>query len=491
MLMPDAAVKYRGMRVTVFLLEPLRAGYLMNGAHVVLMKILRHLSELGTSIIVHHPGTIDQREPFTLMPGVRVEPLPPMLFQSRSHTPWADPMEHAAAVEQILLSASKSDAFYVHGANLPHQTLSVECPTTASVHDLVFHESVTGVLNFVRDTIVAVSGYGSACLRAVLARIRPVSDDTVRLIPNGYPVIDPAHLRSRIRETRATLGVAEDDFCIVHPHRPDPDKGIFEVLEALAILRDLVPARVFSRIRLLVPRWRPPWIGGDDPGWTGLAPEAGSRAVELGIDHLIHVHDRIGPDHIFDYFAAADATLCVGRFPEMFGNAHIESSLAGTPAVVARVAAQRTTVPESLVRKVDPGRSDQVAGHLAELVQTGERCTAKMFSYLRDEFSAQRMLDAYEEVILNGIRRPPARFLPQPDRHDPQQSLAVPPWAASLDSGFYHDYHGYIDDDRFLSCLATVMDSCSVDELCRAHGVTHHDIQRWLDGGLLMLNRRV
>ncbi|MGK8504506.1 glycosyltransferase family 4 protein [Nocardia asiatica] len=474
---------YNGLDLTVFQLRPISpSGNILDGANAVLMNILTYFAKLGVRTVVHHPATLDRSEAFDLGPGIRVEPVSPMLFTSDSGSLWADPMSHAAAIERIRESVGRSDRFYVHGANLPYSDPAAACPTIHSVHDFVYHEAVTGVLNFSRDRLIAVSEYTGSCIREVLNRVRPISNGSLHVIPNGFSA--ERFTRGSASSLRKRLGVTEADICLLYPHRSDPDKGIKAAIETIHHLKFLLPAKLHSRLRLLVPAWQPPRFGRNGPDHLTLPPEIQVYASDTGVADNIHVHDWVSPEEMPDYYSIGVATLCLGRVPEAFGNVHIESSLTGTPVVVARVGAQRTSIPDHLVRKVDPGQVEQAASHVAEIILKSERVSSELRQFLLDKYSLDRMLLGYRAAILDCETQVPVTFSTSPEI-TVESMIRIPPWAAALESGYFHDYSGYSSDTTLLRHIPEIAKDISVGELLRYEDIDVKTLQRWIDAGLV------
>ncbi|GIF08236.1 glycosyltransferase family 4 protein [Actinoplanes siamensis] len=474
---------YRGLALAVFQLRPLTPpDQVLDGSNAVLVHILRHFAELGVRATVHHPATVGRSEPFELFPGIRVEPVRPLLTATDSGSLMADPISHASAIERIRETLGRSDRFYVHGGNLPYFGLGGAGPSIHSIHDFCATESVTSVLNFTGDRLVAVSEYIAGSLRAALDRVRRIPDGSLRVIPNGFRPADfsprdPARLR-------ADLGLPTDSVCLLYPHRPIADKGILAAVRVVHRLRSLLAPDVYARVRLLIPAWEAPRFGVDAPIVPPLPPEVVAYASELGVAGKLHVHRWIRVAEMAQYYSLGAATLCVGRYPEAFGNVHVESMMSGTPAIIARAGAHRTSVPEGLVRKVDPGRDDDVADHVADVVARAERVPPEVARYLADRYSHNAMLRGYEQAILDCEPQPRVGFSDADPVHA-GSVLRVPPWAATLASGFYHDFTGYCTDEKFLECLPDIGSGTEVGALLRRDGIGPGDIASWLDAGLV------
>lgn len=473
---------YRGLRLVVFQLRPLtRPQHVLDGSNAVLVNILRHFAGLGVRATIHHPATLGRSEPFELFPGMDVVPIPPLLTATDSGSLMADPMSHAAAIEHIRETLRRSDKFYVHGGNLPYFALGDSCPSIHSIHDFCATESVTSVLNFVGDRLVAVSDYIASCLRAALERVRRIPSESLHIVRNGFSLADFSPQSSALLRER--LGIPSDSVCILHPHRPIADKGVLAAVRVLHLLRSLLTADVYERVRLLLPAWEAPRFG-EQASVPPLPPDVVSYATDLGVADKLHLHRWISVAEMSQYYSMGAATLCIGRIPEAFGNVHVESMMSGTPAIIARVGAHRTSIPEDLVRKVDPARDDDAAHHLAEVINRAERTSPEVGRFLADRYSLKDMLRGYERAILECEPQTPVTFsAPKPLRAD--SVLGVPPWAAALSSGFYHDFTGYCTEEKFMKCLPDIESGCPVGVLVRRGDVELGDIQRWLDAGLV------
>ncbi|MFI9529530.1 glycosyltransferase family 4 protein [Micromonospora rosaria] len=475
---------YQGLRLSVFQVAPLFAGSAHGGAQAILTEMLRHFSSLGVQVTVHCTWRRDNPDEFELFPGVRVRPV--LRFKETYPEPyWTSPYHLADIIDTLRRAAEDHDVFYVHDSQLHFKFAGAQRPTVAAVHDLVYGDSMSGALEFTRDRLIAVSDYLGACLHELFRRFRPLDDDSLFVVNNGFAErfapTDPAGMRAR-------LGLPEDAVAILYPHRPDPDKGLYDALLAVQQLKSRLPADTYARVRLLVPIWQDTHLVENSTQiQQTLYPEAQQYADGLGVADKLHLHPWVPMADMAAYYAVGAATLCVGTFPEAFGNVHVESMLSGTPAVLARVAAQRTTVPEELTRKVDPKDTEAVADHLAEIIGKGERTGPELRALLRDRFGLAQMLRGYERALLECERGPERPLGPLAGPITDETRLAVPPWAAPLRAGYYHDYTGYHrDDEGFVRCVPELSAGTTVGELGRRSGVGHADVARWLRDGLVV-----
>ncbi|HXM56153.1 MAG TPA: glycosyltransferase, partial [Candidatus Dormibacteraeota bacterium] len=280
-------------------------------------------------------------------------------------------------------------------------------PLVVSVRDLVYSASVEGALAFSRDRLIVASDYMAACARALFARFRPLPPDALRVVRNGFSVEE---LRPRDpRRMRAELRLPDSAIALLYPHRTDPAKGLVQVMRAVRWLKTLLPAATYARLRLLVPissRWEAP------PGRSAHGPrstpweQAIAMAEDLGVEDRLHYHPWVPVDRLGEYYSAGAATLCVGDFVEAFGNVHVESELCGTPAIVSRVGAQRTVLPDDLVRKVDYGDHEAAAEHLVEVIGRSDRSGPELVDHVTRHYGLAAMLAGYEEALLKCRRGP-------------------------------------------------------------------------------------
>jgi glycosyltransferase involved in cell wall biosynthesis len=470
---------YRGLRLLVFQVRPLTIGNALDGAQAVLVDVLRHFSRLGVETTVlcgRQPGLSKEYEP---IPGVVVRPV--LRFNEDGQDPYqVPPYQLAESIQRLRQATHAHDVLYIHDCNLRFDFVGTDLPTVAAVFDLVYTHSVAGAVGFGRDRLVTTE-YVGACLREVFQGFRPLPPAALTTVDSGFSTDtfrfrDPTWMRARI-------GLPDDAIAVLHPHRPEPAKGLREALATIRQLRSRLPAADYGRVRLLVPVWLP--VSWDDARHRPdkVYPEAFEYAVELGVADKLCLHPAVPRARMAEYYSAGAATLCIGTFPEAFGNVHVESMLCGTPAILSRVAAHRTTVPEELVRKVDPGEVEAAAEQLAEVIGRRERTGAALLEQLAGRYAQRRMLRGFERALLECKQGLAIPLTELPGSLSLGTRLRIPPWAARLHSGYYHDFSGYCDDPTLLASLPRVERGWSVGELTSGGAVTIADVQRWLSDG--------
>ena len=442
-----------------------------NGCEAMLLPLLRHFSALGVDVSVYCPWPRAETKPF---PGVTVRSLLP---DDGTYPPGFQqaPFHLTNLISAMRRAVGECDLVYVHGSGLPLNVgrFVADCgkPLVTSVHDLAYPLSTLSALDLV-GRVISVSAYQGDCLKELLGRLYTNPDELMSVIPCGV------HTSDRRRSPMlSALGLSPGVVPVLYPHRMDLAKGIFDTLEALALLKDKVPEDVHRQIRLLVPR-----SGPTDQG--SAYQQVRRRAAELGVDRLIHFHRRIPIDRMSDYYAVGVATMCIGTFVEAFANVHIESTAAGTPAIVSRVGTYRRSLPECQIRRVDPGDTEAAAAHLADLVVRPEPTSAEVRSYIEQAYNVPKMVAGYERAILE---RPGHAVQAAAQRHGLTSTarLRLPPWCALLGRGFYNDYTGYVHDDDLAGCLPMLARGATVGELITSEKAGMADIQRWYGQGHL------
>jgi glycosyltransferase involved in cell wall biosynthesis len=380
-------------------------------------------------------------------------------------------------IDMMLRAADEHDILYVHDCNLRFQFATDAIPTVIGVHDLVYAHTLTGALNANTERLITGSDYAAACLREVFTSFRPLGEESLYAVPYGF---SSATFRPQgAARMRRELGLAPDTVALLFPHRPDPAKGVVDSLTAISLLRDRLPAEVFARLRLLLPEWQDP----EDAGWA----TAVRHASDLGLTEVIFTHPWIPRARMGEYYSLGTATLCIGTFPEAFGNVHVESTLCGTPAVVSRVAAQRFSIPDDVAsHKVDPGDVVAVADRLTDIILRGERTNPELRQYLESRYSARAMLGGYERALLDRETRRPRPILTRPATVDLLATFRIPPWAALLSRGFYNDYSGYSTDQKLLDNLDAIVHGATLGGLLATGNVTRQDVAGWLRDGHLV-----
>lgn len=444
------------MKIAIFSMGPVFQETVHGGSQKTLRDLALYLGENGHTCKLYCTQRSDNFLPFQLSKNVHVFPI--LKFKETYPEPYySAPYNLRNVINTLKGAISESDVFYIHDAELLYHFVYEDVPTVVAFQDFVYPDTLAGCMSYRRDRLIVTSEYVRRSVLAVFNEFCALDLTQVGLIPNGF---DCEVFRRRPAEIlRKNLGLPSDVLALLYPHRPDPRKGIFECIEVLVRLRELLPTGVFERVRLLIPRWMDTEVAKDQGHiYQNLYSNIVVRAEELGIAEHLVVHDWMPINRMPEYYSLGSATLCIGNFIEAFGNVSVESELCGTPAIVSRVGAQRTVLPDNLTCKVDYGDLQTAAEKIAAILLGQPNNCEDVRNYVRTQYDLSTTLSAYMETIAGcRLEKRIMERRPQPlQRHD---ALAVPPWCALLRRGYYNDYeYGYVENDR----LAAVARSLSV-----------------------------
>lgn len=442
------------MRVGVFSLGPVFPRHVHGGSQRTLVAVVRHLAAAGHQCDIYCTRRDDNFQPFELAPGARVHPILP--FKQTFPEPYYTAPYHLASIARTLRTAATSaEVFYMHDSELVLSAVYDDVAAVSGVQDFVYPTTLEGVFAFRGRQLIAISGYVGACMAATLPYPAGSDAPSVQVVPNGFDVtafspVDPSALASE-------LGLRPDWLPILFPHRPDPRKGLVQAISVIDALRAHLPADLHARLRLLVPRWVDSDLVGDDSGheYQTLYGAAQQRAADLGLGSLLHLHPWVPADRMPEYYSLGAATLCIGNFVEAFGNVSVESQLCGTPAIVSRVGAQRTVIPDELIAKVDYGDIGACAEALAKILLADAQFDRARFSeFVQTAYSEAATVAGYQEVLSEAAAGR-SSGTPLGQSAGPG-GYAIPPWCALTSSGYYSDYlYGYADEPELESLLRT------------------------------------
>jgi glycosyltransferase involved in cell wall biosynthesis len=469
------------MDIAIFSMGPVFPDAVHGGSQKTLRELAVALSDHGHRCRILCTRRSDNKDAFALADHTTVHPT--LEFKESYPEPYyAAPFRLRNVITDIQAVLDCSDVFYIHDAELVYHFLYDRIPTAIAVQDFVYPDTLAGALGFRRDRLIVTSEYVRDCVVSTFESFSTIEEADLRVVNNGFDADE--YRRCDATAMRRSLTLEPEDIAILYPHRPDPRKGLFEAIETIALLRLHIPPDAYRRLRLLVPRWVDSNLGGDEGHiYRRIYAEARARAADLGMPNLLIVHDWV-PLHLMPaYYSSGIATLCIGNFIEAFGNVSLESELCGTPAIVSRVGAQRSILPDHLVRKVDYGDAESAAELLARIIVDGV-VESDTRAFISTNYPKQKTTSGYVDAICS--TRPQKALgsrIPAPpeagDRFD------VPPWCALLERGYYNDYdYGYCNDDRLLGLLRAGAFPSNRGSLM-AQGVTAASLEGWERAGLL------
>jgi len=469
------------MQILIITVGPLFFDCIHGGSQKILTAVARHLGECGHRVTILCTRRPDSKHAFLLSPNVEVKPW--LRLRKTYPMPFnVAPFRLASTVEIIRQHCLEADVVYCHDGEIPWGYLFADIPTTVSLRDFVYPDTLVGAFGFRRDKLLLNSRYVADSVLATHGMMFPDLESRVVIAPNGIDlnVFRPNSAHSPCCSSSEKL--------ILCPHRPDPRKGFATSLEAFATF--LKHCKKPSEYRLMIPKWVDERItGSESSGYSTLYLDVIRLAKDLGIEDRVSLHDWISPADMPRYLSQAHCVLCVGSYVEGFGpNVAIESEACGTPTVLTRVGPQRTTFTSEDALLVDPFDIDGVAKAIAIAVElkNDERRTARMRDYLHSAYEWKAMLHAYEREItgaevLRELDVGPVLTAQALD--DTEFRLA--PWCFVSSRGIYNDYaESYMSTPKALHQLCR--QPCFQARDARDRGISEQNLQDAITNGLIV-----
>jgi glycosyltransferase involved in cell wall biosynthesis len=408
------------MKIAAISAAPLVSGQVIGGSQRILQQVVAGLSERGHDVRVYCTRTEANLSGFKIG---RADVLP--ILQLRG----AFPATHQVSPAALSLTASAissagewADHVYLHAdAMYLRQALGSADPVR-SIHDLVYEEALLSVTTLNASATIVPSDYLKRCVEATAAITGSGFVEPVVTVPNGIEI--PTSISPKLP---SSIRPREDgDIILLYPHRPQESKGLLESIEVAITLERELPER---KIRMLVPAY------SADSNFDEAAQslESLNTAIqEHGGNDIVELHEWLSPEDMPAYLAAGDVTLNLGRFVESFGLVPIESVVAGTPSISARVGALREFESVPGINLVPYGDRDQAVTAILDSVSDPPSLD-DVRAEVSDSYSIEVMVDGYESVITSSDH---SRRRVEFDQH----RLALAPWCEIQDGRIWNDY---------------------------------------------------
>lgn len=459
-------------RIAVFSMTPLFPDFAMGGGQVQLKKVALHLAELGHRLTILSTRRQGSMTPFNWHDNVEIRPI--LRFKQPYPEPYFTPIYHIANAMRYMGDAiAEADIHYSHDGGLIFPLVYQSKPTVISLRSIIYPETMQQAFLFQGDEWILPSDHTRMSYEAAVSQFTPAVRDRMHTIHNGFDwdvfrYTPPADIFEVIPAEVASHPL------MLFPHRPDINKGIYEVVEvAQRLVRDMG----WGDLRVLVPRW----LDADsDPLNRAYYDKLRRTISEAGLSDVFVFHDWISEALIPQYYSLADVTLCIGHCVETFGNTPFESLGCGTLPIVSRVATYRDLLPNEHIDRVDYGDIDAAAALAHTILSERRRASPATLSHLKREFSQASMVGRFADVILNAVKKPPLHYR-LPDIND-QTMYKLAPWCyISNKRGIYHDFRASYQKDDALVRLAYDYPAgfpCAAVDAARLHA--------WLDDGYIV-----
>jgi glycosyltransferase involved in cell wall biosynthesis len=461
------------MKILIFSMTPLFPSRAMGGAQKQLKLIAVYLAEQGHSVTIVCTRRQDTMQPFNWHERARV--LPIFRFKQPYPEPYATPAYNiASAIQDVGEMLRENDVFYIHDGGLIFPYIYQDIPTVISLRSVVYSETLQAGFLFQGDSLILISEHERRFYEDTAGRFSPDYAERITVIPNGF---DWTQYKPRTpKQIRKLVDVDSTQYpVILHPHRPEPDKGLQQTIEVVDLL---VNKHGIKNVKTLVPKWIDTAIASHiREFYENIEAQLDKRGIR---DNFIF-HDWIPEDLMPEYYNLGTVTLCLGSFVETFGNVPYESMGCGTPAVVARVGPHRDNLPDVLVDKVDFDDAESAAEHAAQIIQEKRRTSTETMDFLHRHFSIKGMMRGYVDTITQVSKRDRLTYHTHPISDDTMFKLAH--WCYLSPRGIYNDFRAeYAHNPSLESVVRTHLNGFTFAQA----NVSREMVMEWYRDGFLV-----
>jgi glycosyltransferase involved in cell wall biosynthesis len=458
------------MKIVAFSINPIFPDLITGGASKHLYHITRALGQAGhqVSLLCAQGG----QDPAGFEWAENVQVLPTLPF----HLPFPQPYAISGAdlgliVERVSAALQDADRFYIHDGEFLIPDVYEHIPTVTSFRDNIYPESVLGTFVGKPDEVICVSKYSTDVVRYSAGRYFPGLLERLHHVNNGidFEMFKPVET-AKLAEV---FGVdPKRDTVLLHPHRPEPGKGLPETIK---VVDQLVNGHGLKNVKVLIPEWIDSMVSS---GESAFYLEMTQLMKDLGVaEHFVFTPWM--PQSLMPaLYSLGHATLSLGNFVEAFGNVAYESLACGTPSIVARVGVHRTNMPDDLIEKVNYGDIDAAVVRLLAILAGECANPADVQDYLKTQMDFEHQVTSYSEIITDCHKREPLQFIPP--HYDEHQPFALAPWCDIDGNRIFHDFRGTYEEDRVLTDVLRKMPFVS-QAGAAAQGIPAQQWQQWLD----------
>lgn len=458
------------MKIVMFSINPIFPYVVTGGASKHLYHIATHLGAAGHQVEILCAQPDEELSPFYWAENVQVFPTLP--FKMPFPQPYAiSGADLALIVDRLSKALEDADRLYIHDGEWLIPDVYESIPTVSSFRDNIYPESVLGSFVGKADDVICISGFSAAVIEHTSGRFFPKLRERLHLVHNGidFKEFRPGDPGPLAEELDVDLG---EDIVLLHPHRPEPGKGLPETIQ---LVNKLVHHHKMTNIKVLVPEWIGSMVSLID---SNFYHEMTQLMLDLAVGEYFQFIPWMPIERMPALYSLGDVTLCLGNFVETFGNVAYESLACGTPSIVARVGVHRTLLPDDLIDKVDYDDIQGAATRVLAILGGKAAPEADVIAYLKEKFDIKEQLNAYGEIILNCEKREKLLFLAPALKMD--QAYALAPWCYFKEDLIYHDFHGGFEHAGRLADLLQKLGFISLEEAIDA-GITTNEWESWVE----------
>lgn len=439
------------MNILCFSINPIFPDVVSGGASKHLVNLTKYLAAEGYQVRVLCPALPNQDKSYFLAQNLEIWPVLP--FHQPFPAPYAvTPPELALIVEEINRQLAWAERFYVHDGELLLPQLHTKIPTILSFRDNYYPESILGSFINQADDIICVSPYSASVIKATAGRVVEGLTERIHVVINGIDpqIYKPVPFKENLLIARLPFDPAAHRI-LLHPHRPDPNKGLAEALE---VLKYLVNEKGMRDLVLLTPRWHAAMSGSEEDVFF----RAMKKLIEENqLEQHIHFLDWLTQAEMPSFYSLGSLNLCLGKLPEAFGNVAYESLVCGTPSLVCRVGVHRSLLPDDFIHKVDYWDLRAACKIAEDVLENNQKIAENDRSQIIEKLNLERQLSGYKEIILNAQKRPSLKPVFSPVTAEQHYRLA--PWCFPTNNAIYHDYLGKFVSEEEFPGLKTILAS--------------------------------
>ncbi len=458
------------MHIVMFSINPIFPDVVTGGASKHLYHVAAYLGKVGHQVEILCARPEEKQRAFTWAENVRV--FPDLPFKQPFPQPYAvHGGDLALIVARVSRHLTDADRFYIHDGEFLIPDVYGTVPTVASFRDNIYPESVMGTFIGKFDEAICVSDFSADVICHTAGRFFPDLVNRLNVVTNGIDidVFKPVDSRGLTRE----LGVdPSHETILLHPHRPEPGKGLPETIK---VVYQLVNEYGFTNIKVIVPEWIDTMVSRDESSFY-RAMMSLMRDLDIR-DHFVFI-PWLSQSRMPTLYSLGAVTLCLGGIVEAFGNVAYESLACGTPSVVARVGVHRTMLPDELMTKVNYGDIKAAAAAVAEILQGGGVSHDRVMDTLKKKMDFSRQVRSYAEIITRCEKRSPLTYDYRPPSAFRKFRLA--PWCMADGDRIYHDFEGTYDWLPDLAALARTWETFSRDTALKAD-VSEETWAEWIN----------
>ncbi len=458
------------MNIVIFSINPIFPNLVTGGASKHLYRIASHLGAIGHHVQLLCAQPQEAHDPFLWSENVWVSPILPF------HLPFPQPYAISGAdlsliVRRVYEALQTADRFYIHDGEFLLPDVYESIPTTTSFRDNIYPESVLGSFIGKADDYICISNFSCQVIQHSVGQFYPDFKDRLHKVVNGidlsiFKPVDPLPLAKELGIDR------ENTHILLHPHRPEPGKGL---RETILVLDKLVHKHGIKNIKVLVPQWIDSMVSA---GESSFAQKMRKLMEERELEKFFVSFPWLSTKRMAELYSLGDITLCLGTFVETFGNVAYESLACGTPSIVAKVGVHRTQMPDDMIDKIDPGNIDQAAERIVTILEGRPSRHEAILEFIKSNMDVEKQRDGYAQIITNCQKRTPLRF--SPGKAVENQPFELAPWCYLDDDKIFHDFKGVFTRDVQFSQMLCEDNAISFSEVRKA-GISETKWQYWLD----------